>query len=113
MKPYTKAKWLDILHNAIKNIKWVQILEWGHVEFENNPNLQALFILDIIGTLAIATPECEAELIGRMNTNQPKNLDALSLWIKWDTPTSPIRNFLLTRYIDYPTQFELDNPFKN
>lgn len=109
MKQFTKNEWLEILHNAIKNIKWEQVFEWGAVKFKNHPQLQAQFILDIVGTLAIANPECEKELIDRMNTNQPKSLDALTLWNKWNGSKSPIRNFLLVRRIDYPTQFELDH----
>lgn len=98
----TKQEWIETLKDARNNIpfgvkrcSFFNDFAWPHFMDDN-------FLIDLLNALHYPREEGAAKLVEILNDNKLSVYSAKQIRSKWNSPQSPVRNFLLVMRIDYP-----------
>jgi len=103
----TKDEWVSLLKESRNNIVYKQVIDFSWLETKGR-HLDS-FITDMLIQFDIMDEKGIASFVEKLNQNQLKDYSAENIYKKWNSSKSPVRNWLLVRYIDYPTQVELEH----
>jgi hypothetical protein len=99
-----KAEWIDLLKKSRFNIQYGYVKDLFLNEWRASSSVGDMFVRDVLNQLHHPSPIATEALVKVLNENTLKDYSVETIFKKWNNSKSPVRNFLLVTFIDYPIE---------